>query len=987
MLGDASFFGGFPIMTLLDTLQNALGDAYQVEHELGGGGMARVFLAIESALARRVVIKVLPPELAESVSADRFHREIQVAANLQHPHIVPLLTAGHVGHLLYYTMPLVDGETLRSRLAREGELPVTEAYRILAEVSRALSHAHRHGFVHRDIKPENILLSEGQAQVADFGIAKALSIAVDEESLTSTGLILGTPAYMAPEQAAGEAAPDPRADIYSLGVVGYEMLTGTPPFSDRTAQALMAAHAIRQPESLTARRPAVPKHLAALVMRMLEKHPADRPQNADEVLHELEAAPLPAAPTTVTARYAASTGRSRWLMGGAVAAVALFAVAAWLTNRTAQAALDPNVVAVVPFRVTGADSSLRYLREGMLDLLAAKLSGTKDLRTVDPRTLLRAWEHAGGSATNDLDAERSRFLAGRVGAGRLLEGEVIGTPRRLVLNAKLSAAHGGSEMRAAVEGPADSLTSLVDRLAANLLALGAGAEQHRLASLTTTSLPALRAYLDGRATHRRGDFASARGYFDRAIERDSSFALAGIGRSMAALWLGESQDGPGSQLAWRHRDRLSNRDRVLLQFLIGPRYPFFSQIHDHLSSAASLVEMAPDDPEAWALLGDYTYHYGPLVGMTDAVERSIRAYTRALALDSTYEPSLEHLYELYYRQGDTAAARRSLALRLRFDSTSPRAAGMRWFARAYLRDSVLGAISLSDDSLLTIPSQLVSAASQYGTAIADVDSALEFARTRVSSDAERRELQGRSRVFYLIRGQPRRAQETMWTPRTAFDSAVIILDAIYADADTLAAKEVAAPVPHTFTRPGDSVEDGSVFERYAVAQYHLSRGSLGSARQAVRAWRGSWTPEDTSSGRLFAAHCAILLDAQLTALDGKPEALARLVELDSVLQGFGGPLEPYGNIVAARLWNERGIPARALAAVRRRVAGLRVRAVLIAYIRDEARYAALAGDRDGAIREYRHYLRLRSDAEPAVRPKVDEVRAELAALEGEPTDR
>ncbi|HEV2086593.1 MAG TPA: hypothetical protein VGR09_16080, partial [Gemmatimonadales bacterium] len=637
--------------------------------------------------------------------------------------------------------------------------------------------------------------------------------------------------------------------------------------------------------------------------------------------------------------------------------------------------------------VTGAGSSLGYLREGMLDLLAAKLSGTNVLRTVDPRTLLRAWQRAGGTATKDLDAKGAQLLARRVGAGRVLEGEVIGTPRSLVLNARLSEARGGSDVRASVEGPTDSLTALVDRLAADLLALGAGEEQHRLGSLTTTSLPALRAYLDGRATHRRGLFAVAREHFDRAIELDSGFALAGIGRSMAALWLGEDQGGKGSQLAWRHRDRLSHRDRVLLQFLIGPRYPFFSQIQDVLSSAASLVELAPDDPEAWSVLGDYTYHYAPLVGVTDALERSIRAYTRALALDSTYEPSLEHLYELYYQKGDTAAARRSLALRLRFDSTTPRAAGMRWFARAFLGDSVLGAISLSDDSLLTIPSQLVSAASQYGTAIADVDSALEFARTRVSSDAERRELQGRSTVFYLIRGQPRRAQETMWTPRTGFDSAVVILNAVYADADTLAAEEVAARVPATFTRPGDAVAAGTVFKRYAAAQYRLSRGSTGAARQAVVAWRGSWTPEDTSEARLYAAHCAILLDAQLTALDRNPEALARLVELDSVLQGFGATLEPYGNIVAARLWNERGNPARALAAVRRRVAGLRVRPILIAYIRDEARYAALAGDREGAIREYRHYLRLRSDPEPAVRAKVDEVRAELAALERELTDR
>ena len=208
--------------SLRESLQAALGAAYVIERELGGGGMSRVFVATETSLGRRVVIKVLPPGFSETISADRFHREIQVAANLQHPHIVPLLTAGHAGSLLYYTMPLVEGETLRGRLARQGELPVPEACQILAEVARALSYAHRHGIVHRDIKPENILLSEGEAQVADFGIAKALAASTGANSLTTQGLALGTPAYMAPEQAAADHAVDARADLYALGVVAYE---------------------------------------------------------------------------------------------------------------------------------------------------------------------------------------------------------------------------------------------------------------------------------------------------------------------------------------------------------------------------------------------------------------------------------------------------------------------------------------------------------------------------------------------------------------------------------------------------------------------------------------------------------------------------------------------------------------------------------------------------------------------------------------------
>jgi eukaryotic-like serine/threonine-protein kinase len=193
---------------LLESLQASLGQSYVIERELGGGGMARVFLATEKALARRVVIKVLAPELAQSVSADRFRREIQLAAGLQHPHITPLLTAGRVGDLLFYTMPFVEGESLRTRLDREGELSIPDTVRLLSEIARALSYAHQHGIVHRDIKPGNILLAHGEAQVADFGLAKALSESANPGGLTSSGLAIGTPLYMAPEQAAGGVVQD-----------------------------------------------------------------------------------------------------------------------------------------------------------------------------------------------------------------------------------------------------------------------------------------------------------------------------------------------------------------------------------------------------------------------------------------------------------------------------------------------------------------------------------------------------------------------------------------------------------------------------------------------------------------------------------------------------------------------------------------------------------------------------------------------------------
>jgi len=286
-----------------------LGDAYRIQRELGGGGMSRVFLAQETRLGRQVVVKVLPPEMGAGVNAERFEREIQLAARLQHPHIVPLLTAGAAGDLLYYVMPYIQGESLRVKLTREGELPVTEAVKILREVVDALAYAHKSGVVHRDIKPDNVLLSEGHALVADFGVAKAVSASTGDGqgSLTSLGVALGTPAYMAPEQAAADPHVDHRADIYAVGVLVYEMLCGRPPFTAPTPQALLAAHISQSPDPVTRYRPAVSAQLNALVMRCLEKRAADRWQTAAELVPELDAMATPSGGMAPTATQPAIT--------------------------------------------------------------------------------------------------------------------------------------------------------------------------------------------------------------------------------------------------------------------------------------------------------------------------------------------------------------------------------------------------------------------------------------------------------------------------------------------------------------------------------------------------------------------------------------------------------------------------------------------------------------------------------------------------------
>jgi tRNA A-37 threonylcarbamoyl transferase component Bud32 len=287
---------------LQEQLQRALSHAYILERELGGGGMSRVFVAVERALDRKVVVKVLLPELTAAVNVERFRREIQLAAQLQHPHIVPLLSAGEAEGLPYFIMPYVNGESLRARVSREGEFPVAETIRILRDVVSALAYAHTRGVIHRDVKPDNVLLSGGVAVVTDFGVAKAVSASADTgpTGLTSLGVALGTPAYMAPEQATASPNTDHRADIYALGIVAYEMLTGSTPFSGRSAQQVLAAHVVEEPEPVERRRPAVPPMLAALVRDCLCKRPADRPQTALEVMQVLDAIATPSGGTAAT---------------------------------------------------------------------------------------------------------------------------------------------------------------------------------------------------------------------------------------------------------------------------------------------------------------------------------------------------------------------------------------------------------------------------------------------------------------------------------------------------------------------------------------------------------------------------------------------------------------------------------------------------------------------------------------------------------------
>lgn len=312
---------------LRSRLAAALADRYAVEREVGSGGMATVFLAQDLKHGRAVAIKVLKPDLAQAVGAERFLREINIAAQLQSPHILPLLDSGAAGELLYYVMPYVAGDSLRARLVREGALPPSEAVRLLRDIVDGVAHAHRRGVVHRDLKPDNVMLAERHALVMDFGVAKAMRDASASHHLTSIGISLGTPAYMAPEQAAADPNVDHRADIYALGVMAYEMLTGQPPFVGPPQQVL-AAHVTKPTPPITDARPDLPPALAQLVMRCLEKDAGARYQTAEELLHAIEGLSTPA-PTLATAVGRSAPGAPRRRPMALVAGIAAVAVLGW----------------------------------------------------------------------------------------------------------------------------------------------------------------------------------------------------------------------------------------------------------------------------------------------------------------------------------------------------------------------------------------------------------------------------------------------------------------------------------------------------------------------------------------------------------------------------------------------------------------------------------------------------------------------------------
>jgi TolB-like protein/Flp pilus assembly protein TadD len=576
---------------LREGLQQSLGSAFTVERELTGGGMSRVFVALDTSLGRRVVVKVLPAELAASVSVDRFKREINLAATLQHPHIVGVLTAGEIDGMPYFTMPFVEGESVRVRIEREGRLTVGRTVSILKDVARALAYAHERGVVHRDIKPDNVLLAGTSATVTDFGIAKALlgALATDPKqqaesgrpgsgkttsktgALTQLGTTLGTPAYMAPEQAAADPATDHRADIYSFGIMAYEMLTGHVPFKSKTPQALLAAQLTATPPPIPAARNDVPLALAQLVMQCLEKERDKRPQTAREIAELLENPEMVSGAFASASQLAARRPQRIALYAVGAAAVIAAAVTAGVliarrgeqgrANQATQvaaaaAAERARSIVVLPFVNIGRDTTDVYLAEGLTNDLINVIGRVPGIR-VTSRSVAASAREKYASATE---------IGQALNVGKVLEGTVQRDGNRLRVTARVTNTDDGfmvwSDM---FERELKDVFAVQDEISRAIAdALGAQIAEEapvEASNRGTADDVAYDFYLRGRHFFdQRGEQALRRSLdlFRRAVQRDANFARAYAGiagvHSVLPLYSRLSADslfGPGLEAATR----------------------------------------------------------------------------------------------------------------------------------------------------------------------------------------------------------------------------------------------------------------------------------------------------------------------------------------------------------------------------------------------------------------------------------------------------
>ncbi len=608
-----------------------------------------------------------------------------------------------------------------------------------------------------------------------------------------------------------------------------------------------------------------------------------------------------------------------------------------------------------------------------MDLLATKLGGSIAVRPVDSRTVLNAWRKLDSGADSD-----GRAMARDVGAGHLVQGELVSTGARTTLSASLRQVSDNKETaRVTVEGPSDSLTPLIDQLAARLLARAAGQPEERLPALAATTPQALRAYLDGWALLRRNQGRDARARFEAAVAADSSFALGALGYTRAAVNDSWDREDPTIKLAWRLRDRLTPGDRAYLTGMVGPRYPQGSTPREYLEAAELASRMSPGNADTW-----FGYAIYACFNRSDSqnVARCRSAIRRALELDSLSVPMVGVVVEQSRLIGDTATLRRAIRQFARLDSTSPHSLFLQWSSANMLGDTAEAhRLALSDSMVSTGAEQvgsmwqMVAHSLSEGYGFADVQAALRRSLAITPTGDPRASGEMVEHRLEVARGRSTGLPPISWSS-DEYRKYDLVLAALFADGDPAPAGPAARALEQQL---GSPMSAGCCVHQFAAAQAALESGRLAVARRALRDMARFARP-GVDEDHMW----ALIVSAQIAARERSASAATELRRLDSTLTDWRDYMDGsllYGNLIAARLFEQRGDYAAALRAIRRRF-GDWVYPEVVSYHRDEGRIAAEAGDTAGAIRAYERYLRIRADPEPRLQPQLQQVRAELAAL-------
>ena len=981
-----------------ERLHAVLADRYEIQRELARGSVAIVYLADDRVAHRPVALKVLRPELANVITRERFLREIRVTAQLDHPNILRLTDSGSgvagpgdATDLLFYAMPLVAG-SLRDRLARERQLPLDEALRITRAVAAALGHAHERGVVHRDIKPGNILLEDEQVWVADFGIAKAVA-AAGEERLTHTGIAVGTPAYMSPEQGSADERVDGRSDLYSLGCVLYEMLSGETPYTASTPEALWAKKLSEPVPRISVVRELVPAPVEAALTTVLAKSPADRFGTADQFSTALQ---------IDAGAYRRRQGRRkttrRLAMAAAGVAVVTAALYGALRLRAATdwrgADLDPTAVAVLPFEVHATDPALAILDEGIIDFLYPILSGDAGPRAIEPNPmLLELAERRARGEWASPDAPLR--LGAQFRASQVLEGRVAQAGTRVTLNAWMRRVPDGAVVaRSTVTGPTDSLHALIQQLAVELLGDRLGESKDRLASLAGRPPEAVNAYLAGTRALRAGRYGDAVRMLGHAVELDSTFALA-------ALRLGETPGGPAQRaltLARAHRASLGRREQVVLTYrLVSQRVDTVATDADNLTAVRAWLDVAPDDAVAWGTYAARLRNAGTLIPIPAWESEARRAFERAWALDSNTPDAVTRHVGTALSLEDLAGMRRVGPRYLAVaDTLGLEWVGFRWVIALALGDSA------------TVRS-LRARAEAGDPRVADARvrarvQQMEILLGRPHTDADLIRAQLRARVVTRVdsirnafdlgyegiwKGRMRQLTEVLagplglisWNGRIGRQLFLLDFWLMYAGLDSVAAL-AAESVRVMAEEPAPAYAGGIPIEQPPFLRcYHLlyrgGRGDTIGVRAEARALV-PWFTEYHMEGI-----CPALVEALVESHDaGRPDTPA-LDRLEAKLRrGTHWEFPTNAAIpVLARLRRQRGQYERALAVARMHLIG---RPFFwqnrVALLKEEGDLATIVGDTAGALEAYDRYLALRTDPDDLGKPQVDSVRAALEAL-------